>query len=484
MSKVAIVGVEGSGKTVLMAALAEQYGTISPDRPYLMPENQAAFSFMTHIPHLMRKEHRWPQATGVDSLRYLKWSLRLGSDVLKDVEMLDYPGELYRLAFGEHSEAELAAHRKEVHEFLDHIVTSDMLVILLNLKDVMDLGRNHRNAETVWITRGILDYARKIPGIKDVLLVFTQADRYMDQLQAEGGPKGVLARHIPMLTVLHPKLECLAVTAVNTTDADGLPMTDYQSIGLTALMSGMIGPATMQCSVHGAKGQSCSLDVDLGSGISMPMMHIQPGSFVRKVGWIFSRECRVAISRPYMIGKFQVTQEQWQQVMGNNPSKEHGMTLPVTNVSWNDCQKFFLKLNERIPEGSFRFPTEDEWEYACRSGSTCAYCFGDGEGKLMDYAWYYDNSNGMPHPVGMKKPNAWGLHDMHGNVWEWCYDWYGAYGREAVKDPEGAASGSYRVYRGGGWLNGADYCRSADRGNIIPDYRGNYVGFRAAMTLP
>lgn len=239
MSKIAIVGVEGSGKTVLMAALAEQYGAISQDRPYLMPENQSAFTFMTQIPHRMRQEHSWPNATAIDSLRLMKWSLRIGSQVITDVEMLDYPGELYRLAFGEHTEAELAAHRKEVHEFLEHIVNADTLVVLLNLKDVMELGGNHRNTETVWITRGILDYAVKIPAIKDVLLVFTQSDRYSEHLQTEGGPQAMLARYLPMLTVLHPHLECLAVAAVNATDAQGNPLAGYQSSGIQALMTRM-----------------------------------------------------------------------------------------------------------------------------------------------------------------------------------------------------------------------------------------------------
>jgi hypothetical protein len=252
MSKVAIVGVEGSGKTVLMAALAEKYGTISSDAVYLMPENQSAFAFMTHIPYRLRKEHTWPQATTIDALRLMRWTLRVGTDVLSEMEMLDYPGELYRMAFGERDEKELAAHRAEVHEFLEHLVGAELLVVLLNLNDILGIGDNPRNAETVWITRGIFDYAKMVPSIKEVLLVFTQADRYSDVLKAEGGTTEILKKHLPMIHVLYPNLECMTVAAVDATDARGNPRENYSSQGIQPLMDRIICPAGLKKSLDAA----------------------------------------------------------------------------------------------------------------------------------------------------------------------------------------------------------------------------------------
>jgi formylglycine-generating enzyme required for sulfatase activity len=126
----------------------------------------------------------------------------------------------------------------------------------------------------------------------------------------------------------------------------------------------------------------------------------------------------------------------------------------------------------------YRLPTEAEWEYACRAGTTTKYSFGDSESQLGDYGWYDKNSGGTTHPVGGKKPNGWGLYDMHGNVFEWCQDWYGDYPSGSTTDPTGAASGSYRVYRGGGWFLISDYCHSAYRFRLTPDYRISYLGFR------
>lgn len=126
----------------------------------------------------------------------------------------------------------------------------------------------------------------------------------------------------------------------------------------------------------------------------------------------------------------------------------------------------------------YRLPTEAEWEYACRAGATTDYSFGNSDAELGDYGWYDENSGGKTHPVGKKKPNAWGLYDMHGNVWEWCQDWHGDYPSGSVTDPTGPVSGSRRVYRGGSWLNVAWFCRSADRDGDAPANRSHYLGFR------
>jgi formylglycine-generating enzyme required for sulfatase activity len=142
----------------------------------------------------------------------------------------------------------------------------------------------------------------------------------------------------------------------------------------------------------------------------------------------------------------------------------------------------WLGNSPRIAQQSYRLPTEAEWEYACRAGSKSAYSFGESSKSLGDYAWFGGNSNGQTHPVGEKKANAWGLYDMHGNVWEWCSDWYGDYPKGAVSDPVGIREGSYRVLRGGCWSNEAANCRSANRVRITPDDRNDYLGFRLALS--
>ena len=137
---------------------------------------------------------------------------------------------------------------------------------------------------------------------------------------------------------------------------------------------------------------------------------------------------------------------------------------------------------ERAAGREYRLPTEAEWEYAFRTGSKTAYSFGDGEVELADHGWFGENTNSQTHPVGQKKPNAWGLHDMHGNVWEWCLDWYGEYPAGATTDPTGPAEGSGRVVRGGGWDGPAWGCRSADRGRDVPLIRDSDLGFRLALS--
>ena len=190
----------------------------------------------------------------------------------------------------------------------------------------------------------------------------------------------------------------------------------------------------------------------------------------------------VTISKSFYLQTTEVTQGQWREIMGTNPShfKDCGDDCPVEQVNWDDAQEFILRLNEREGADKYRLSTEAEWEYACRAGSTTRFCFGDDETKLAEHAWYHDNSGFRPHPVGQKKSNAWGLYDMHGNVWEWCEDWYGDYPSSPVTDPTGPSSGTARVFRGGGWRYYAGNCRSAFRFGSPPVDRGFDVGFRVA----
>ena len=200
---------------------------------------------------------------------------------------------------------------------------------------------------------------------------------------------------------------------------------------------------------------------------------------------------RVTLTKAFELGVYGVTQKQYEQVMGTNPSEYKGAQNPVEQVSWHEAVEFWLKLSalpaEQAAGRVYRLPTEAEWEYSCRGGTTTLYSFGDDESQLGQYAWYhknYDkNSRNTTHAVGGKKPNPWGLYDMHGNVWEWCQDWYGEYAPSASEDPMGASSGSSRVLRGGSWHGNALGCRSACRSDDGPSDRNNDVGFRVVCEL-
>jgi formylglycine-generating enzyme required for sulfatase activity len=198
----------------------------------------------------------------------------------------------------------------------------------------------------------------------------------------------------------------------------------------------------------------------------------------------------VQISKSFYLQTTQVTQGQWKEVMGDNPSEfnDCGEDCPVEQVSWDDGQEFIQKLNEMEGTDKFRYrlPTEAEWEYACRGGTTTEYSCGEDTSKLIEYAWYGDNSEEKIHPVGQKMPNAWGLYDMHGNVWEWMEDdWHDSYGGALddgcawVDDPRG----DVRVMRGGSWGSFARNCRSANRDYGWPDDRYSDVGFRLARSV-
>ena len=175
----------------------------------------------------------------------------------------------------------------------------------------------------------------------------------------------------------------------------------------------------------------------------------------------------VTLTKGFWIMETEVTQKQWQAVMGYNPCRFKNDNCPVECVSWSDCQKFCFQLG-------FQLPTEAQWEYACRAGSSDTYA-----GNLNEMAWYDSNSGNKTHPVGMKKPNAWGLYDMHGNVWEWCQDWQLLpYPGVSETDPVGPSNGIYRVHRGGSWRHGGTWCRSAYRSGHTPDDPASYIGFR------
>ena len=229
---------------------------------------------------------------------------------------------------------------------------------------------------------------------------------------------------------------------------------------------------------------------ELVNTIGMEFVRIEAGTFrmgapARRAGRSDDRSrYTIHISQPFYLGKYEVTQGQWRAVLGDNPSHftDCGDTCPVENVSWEDAQAFIEELNLREGIRVYRLPTEAEWEYATRAGTRTVYSFGNTKSQLRAYGWYRDNSDNTTHPVRGKRPNGWGLYDLHGNVWEWVADWYGDYPSGRVTDPQGPSSGTHRVIRGGGWRYNARDCRTASRGIGMPGFRSSYVGFRLART--
>jgi formylglycine-generating enzyme required for sulfatase activity len=235
---------------------------------------------------------------------------------------------------------------------------------------------------------------------------------------------------------------------------------------------------------------------DLGGGVQLEMVYIPPGEFMMGSPANEANRSndetqhRVKLTKGFWMGKHEVTQEQWERIMGNNPSNFKGVKNPVEQVSWNDCQEFVGKLNGMVSGRRFRLPTEAEWEYACRAETTAPFHYGESlDATMANFDGNYPYGLGAKGEyrqktvaVGSFQANKWGLYDMHGNVWEWCQDWYGDYPTSAVSDPAGPGAGDVRVIRGGGWVGNAGFCRSAYRSWNGPGNRGDGLGFRLART--
>ncbi|MBM4037090.1 MAG: hypothetical protein FJ290_01135 [Planctomycetes bacterium] len=236
-----------------------------------------------------------------------------------------------------------------------------------------------------------------------------------------------------------------------------------------------------------ALGTSVEQRVVLGGRVSLHLVLIPAGQFV--IGSPAGEEGRypgedqktVTIEKPFWMGKHEVTQEQWQAVMGDDAARLTGTKNPVGGVNWDDCRAFLAKLNEKMTGWSFRLPTEAEWEWACRAGAATRFSFVDSDANLGDYAWYDANSKSRTHPVGEKRPNAWALHDMHGSVWEWCASPYAEPYDGSESKGEDAPS-RLRVVRGGSWRTALRACRAVRRGRFTPVYRDSHLGFRIACS--
>jgi formylglycine-generating enzyme required for sulfatase activity len=212
------------------------------------------------------------------------------------------------------------------------------------------------------------------------------------------------------------------------------------------------------------------------------MILIKAGTFVRI-------KYPVTLSRDFWLGKYEVTQGEYAAVMGKNPSHFPGdSNRPVEKVSYFDAAAYCLALTKRErearrlpPNYDYRLPSEAEWEFACRAGTTNLFSFGDETTEADQYAWTLENSHATTHPVGQKRPNLWGFHDMHGNVWEWCSDWFAPYTPGAVTNPVGPSESKYKVFRGGGWNHAIDFARSSSRFMMSPSNGIYFVGLRVAL---
>lgn len=263
----------------------------------------------------------------------------------------------------------------------------------------------------------------------------------------------------------------------------------------TGLLLLSISFFTIGCS-ESPKGEG-KLTGTITNSIGIEFVMIRPGSF--SMGDATRQECDtcradvdetprhpVTISRPFYLSRTEVTQAQWLALMDGNPSRFKGDRHPVEYVSWNNVQLYIFALNHREKTEAYRLPTEAEWEYAARAGTEKSYPFGDEERKLPGYGWHSVNSGAKTRKVGKLAPNPWGLYDMHGNVLEWCQDWYGRdwYGKSPVTDPDGPRTGATKVRRGGFWGSHARACRVSARTHFPPAGRGGNTGFRLVKELP
>ena len=296
---------------------------------------------------------------------------------------------------------------------------------------------------------------------------------------------------------------CTSASFIGSETAAGQNLKELESAvaGTTALLAERI----LKHSGLALAGVSSSLQ-GYESGYAVGMVRIEPGEFLmgspryeteRKKN---EDRHQVTLTRAFLMGETEVTQNQWRAVMGSSPSHFNGGIYPVESVTFAQCVEFCNKLSEmenltpaygfnggeifwnREADG-YRLPTEAEWEYSCRSGSLQKFASGNKVSGLRAMAWFRHNSTGGTHEVASRQPNNWGLYDMHGNVWEWCWNWSAAYPARFAVDPEGPPKGSSRVIRGGSWDNMQNACRSANHNSAKPDFTAAILGFRLARTV-
>ena len=606
MSKISIVGVEGSGKTTLMAAFGEKYERPDENGYGLKAENEATFGHVKMLADRLR-HGQWPGATATGTLTTLDWTLyrrtEHGRTDVCGVSFLDFAGEAYRFAFGTHAEEDMAANQAQIDALKSHIKSSDGLIVLVNLKDIIDGDLSSvRTREMMWVTQSLVDFAIKECQMPRVALAFSQVGLYRETIEAAGGLKGAYAKYLPHIEGIYPDLPLMALSAVDQTvvDADGyeLPSPDFSSEGLGDLLQWIVdADAAVKAKVRRKRNRIIAAAGAVLGCVALVFGLCQYNAVQNerreREAWLARqaeearqaelakqaelaeqakkarqaelakqaeldrqaervRQTELAIekirkggSRPgeevtiFLRGKVPMTfcwcpattSEDWKKISGGDdffwmgsPEDELGhqsdeklhqvkltkgfwlaqtpvtvlqyhyiialgswspdkQDCPETGFSWdaarNHCGRLSIAMGNRL---HFSLPTEAQWEYACRAGTRTALNSGlnltttDGVCPNLDEV----GGDGSYVSVRQKKPNAWNLYDMHGQVSEWCQDEYGFdfYEKEEAKVDPCCSSGTYRVCRGRGYLHRAQDCRSASRSSQSSYKEESYIGFR------
>ena len=253
---------------------------------------------------------------------------------------------------------------------------------------------------------------------------------------------------------------------------------------IASVFTGGCAALTLLCQLSCQRNATSDAEAPVKAGL-VPltnMIAIKAGTFLRI-------KYPVTIARDFWIGKYEVTQGEFLAVLRRNPSHFTGNPLrPVEKITFFDASNYCATITQREQKAGhlaagyeYRLPTEAEWEYACRAGSTNLFAFGDDASIAEQFAWTAENCDAGTHPVGLKRPNAWGLYDVHGNVWEWCSDWFEPYPAAPLLDPVGPASSKYKVFKGGGWNQDVEYARASSRFMMSPSNGIHFVGFRLAL---
>ena len=629
MKRISIVGVEGSGKTVLMSVLGVKYVSPNRDGLFLSAVDKDTYMKCSRMVNEM-DAGIWPGATLPGTMQDLKWHLMRANSRsgrtprrIGDIHFLDFAGEDYKAAFGDGQEKAYAAKsvEKSVEKLKEHVSQSDVLLVLMNMDDVVvstddDVEARDRKSEVLWLTRSILEYAFR-QGVGDFALVFTQKDKY--EGYCEKGVEWMYRKYLPNVESLFPCLPLFAVSAVRvrpdhvtgkmvpvpgSDKSDGIDEVlkwmaekveqaekreerNVRRERLNALLKSCLkwsasialivstaygavwsvrsGTARavidrsrqmwhrlMQYREGGAASKTENLDVQKKDGVlplsdvaptngecrvfSLPgnvaveMIYCASGSFM--MGSPTDERGRdsdevlheVSLTKGYWIGKYPVTQAQWNALVARNnisfskgtpkasfsaegggSDKVSGLdtsNFPMESISWDDCDTLVKALNSKeTSQTRWMMPTEAQWEFAARGGNKSRGYKYSGGNNMDDLGWYFGNSGNnqleestrdvkklnsnkyRPHPVNEKNiANELGIVGMSGNVWEWCADWYGSYPTKSVTNPKGPASGDGRVLRGGCWCSLALFCRSAERFRHGPGYRSFDNGFRLACS--
>ena len=484
----------GSGKTVLVTTLAVKMAQMTLKDIYMGPAgaNRRQTLKYTQDNWESLKNGQWPPSTPAGELIELQWELST-KNCQATVQFLDCAGQDIRSLFSTDN-FNPNSLGEDLRRVFESVNSANVLIFLVNMKDL--LATRDMTSEVLDLDQMLhtLQLRNDIP--RRIAVAFSQYDKYKPEVDEmfNGDFLEYVRHYLPYLYGQYNSthnFELIPVAAVNETREvieNGVvkqyPAPNFSSYNLEKLIRWIadsveeVEPLIPKTAAPVANVLTPgSRQVFNFNGVEFAFRWCPPGIFVMggseyEFGSLPSEKLhQVVLNNGFWMMETQVTQKQWQVVMGYNPSLIVGDNLPVNNVTWFDCQDFCMKCTQLgLP---IQLPTESQWEYACRVGYPGPFA-----GNLDAMAWYSANSGGKPRSVGMKQPNAWGLYDMHGNVEEWCFDWYNEYPDGIVVDYAGPYEGSFRVLRGGSWNVPAEDCRSACRGCQEPGFASNEVGFR------